>query len=41
MQFFYEVPQYEENYKDSVQANIEIISVFKEYINALDFSDLK
>ena len=40
MQFFYEVPQYEEKYKDSVQANIEIISVFKENINALDFSDL-
>ena len=41
MQFFYEVPQYEEKYKDFVQANIEIISVFKENINSLDFSDLK
>ena len=41
MQFFYEVPQYEEKYKDSVQANIEIISVFKENINSLNFSDLK
>ena len=41
MQFFYEVPQYEEKYKDSIQANIEIISVFKENINTLDFSDLK
>ena len=41
MQFFYEVPQYEEKYKDFVQANIEIISVFKENINSLNFSDLK
>ena len=41
MQFFYEVPQYQEKYKDFVQANIEIISVFKENINSLNFSDLK
>ena len=41
MQFFYETPQYEEKQKDSIQANIEIISVFKENISTLDFSNLK
>ena len=41
MQFFYETPQYEEKHKDSIQANIEIISVFKENFSTLDFSDLK
>ena len=41
MQFFYETPQYEEKHKDFIQTNIEIISVFKENISALDFSDLK
>ena len=41
MQFFYETPQYEEKHKDFIQTNIEVISVFKENINALDFSDLK
>ena len=41
MQFFYETPQYEEKHKDFIQTNIEIISVFKENISTLDFSDLK
>ena len=41
MQFFYETPQYEEKHKDSIQENIEIISVFKENFSTLDFSDLK
>ena len=41
MQFFYEIPQYEEKYKDFIQTNIEIISLFKENIGTLDFSDLK
>ena len=41
MQFFYETPQYEEKHKDFIQTNIEIISVFKENISMLDFSDLK
>ena len=40
MQFFYEVPQYEEKYKDFVQANIEIISSLKKTL-ILNFSDLK
>ena len=41
MQFFYETPQYEEKHKDFIQTNIEIISVFKENISTLDFSNLK
>ena len=41
MQFFYETPQYEEKHKDFIQTNIEVISVFKENIGTLDFSDLK
>ncbi len=41
MQFFYETPEYEEKQKDSIQANIEIISVFKANISTLDFSNLK